>query len=271
MLNRWCLLLLAVSAQVSSPTFADEQATEIVNSVGMKLQRIPQGKFFMGVPANEYGRLDDDELPQHEVTISRGYYMGIHEVTQSQYKSVMGDNPSHFKNASEFDRLPVENVTWHQAQEFCKRLSDLSEEKSNGRIYRLPTEAEWEMACRAGSTTAYSFGDDRRELLNFAWYSENSNERTHPVGTRAANAFGLYDMHGNVSEWCSDWMGKYPNSPAVDPRGESTGGFKVTRGKSFNHWAVHQRSGVRSEQIPGVALWTVGFRVVLEAHGKPKK
>jgi formylglycine-generating enzyme required for sulfatase activity len=183
----------------------------------------------------------------------------------------MGENPSYFRNSPDSNRLPVENVTWHQAQEFCNRLSARPEEKSNERVYRLPTEAEWEMACRGGSTTAYGFGDDRRELSNYAWYSENSNERTHPVGSKAANAFGLYDMHGNVSEWCSNWMGKYPNSPAVDPRGPSSGKFKVIRGKSFNHWAVHNRSAVRSEQAPDAALWTVGFRVVLEAPEKLKR
>jgi formylglycine-generating enzyme required for sulfatase activity len=271
MLNPWYPLLLVLSALASATTIADEPVSEIVNSVGMKLQLIEHGKFLMGVPRDEYGRLDDNELPQHEVSVSRDYYLGVHEATQAQYKTVMGENPSYFRNSPDSNRLPVENVTWHQAQEFCNRLSARPEEKSNERVYRLPTEAEWEMACRGGSTTAYGFGDDRRELSNYAWYSENSNERTHPVGSKAANAFGLYDMHGNVSEWCSNWMGKYPNSPAVDPRGPSSGKFKVIRGKSFNHWAVHNRSGVRSEQAPDAALWTVCFRVVLEAPEKLKR
>lgn len=270
MLYPWACLLLLVGTLASTTLVADEHVTEIVNSIGMKLQFIEHGKFIMGVPRDEYGRLDDDELPQHEVTLSQSYYIGVHEVTQAQYEAVMAANPSHFRNSAVSNRLPVENVTWHQAQEFCKRLSARPEEKSNGRVYRLPTEAEWEMACRAGSTTAYSFGDDRRELSNYAWYSENSSEHTHPVGSKRPNKFGLYDMHGNVGEWCSNWLGQYPNHSVVDPVGPSSGKFKVSRGLSFNHWAVHNRSGNRSEHLPEVASWTVGFRVVLEASGVQK-
>jgi eukaryotic-like serine/threonine-protein kinase len=152
----------------------------------------------------------------------------VYEVTQGEYERVMGTNPSHFKGDP---RLPVETVSWQDAMTFCERLSALPAERSAGRVYRLPTEAEWEYACRAGSTTIYSFGDSEGSLGDYAWYDSNSGSKTHPVGQKRPNAWGLYDMHGNVWEWCSDWYdgSYYASSPVDDPTGpvKAIPGFSV--------------------------------------------
>jgi formylglycine-generating enzyme required for sulfatase activity len=193
---------------------------EITNSIGMKLVLIPKGTFMMGSPETEKGRQENET--QHEVTISKDYYLGVYEVTQAQYEKVMGKNPSSFpvaKVGNENADLPVENVSWDDAVEFCKKLSDLPEEKKAGREYRLPTEAEWEYACRAGSKTAYAFDDEEGLLPEYGWFSRNSSRRTHTVGLLEPNAWGLYDMHGNVWEWCSDRYGDYPKGAVSDPSG----------------------------------------------------
>jgi formylglycine-generating enzyme required for sulfatase activity len=150
----------------------------------------------------------------------------MYEVTQQQYEKVMGTNPSTTKGPQN----PVEKVSWNDAVEFCRKLSALPAEKSAGYVYRLPTEAEWEYACRAGTQTAYSFGDSESELGDYAWYDKNAGGTTHPVGSKKPNAWGLYDMHGNVFEWCQDWYGSYPSGSVTDPTGESSGSHRVVRG-----------------------------------------
>ncbi len=184
---------------------------EITNSIGMKLVLIPKGTFTMGSPPSEEGSRDDER--QYEVTLTQDYYLGAFQVTQAQYEKVMGTNSSWFQG----DRLtqphpqigrvvkevdssnhPVEQVSWEDAVEFCKKLSELSEEKKAGRVYRLPTEAEWEYACRAGSKTAYSFGESSKSLGDYAWFGNGGSATTRPVGQKQPNAWGLYDMHGNV-------------------------------------------------------------------------
>ena len=213
----------------------------VTNSIGRKLRLIPKGQLKIGSPRyEEDGR--DYETHQHEVERSEEYYLGVYEVTQAQYMRVMGTNPSWFTEDTEavlrnglgadprwFKKSsgqrsvsavhPVENVSWDDAVEFCKKLSDLPEEKKAGREYRLPTEAEWEYACRAGSKTAYSFDDEEGLLPEYCWFSRNSSRRTHTVGLLQQNAWGLYDMHGNVWEWCSDWYGNYPEVTVIDPPG----------------------------------------------------
>jgi formylglycine-generating enzyme required for sulfatase activity len=226
----------------------------------------------MGSPPSEKG--SEDEERQHEVTLTQDYYLGAFEVTQAQYAKVMGNNPSYFQgdkvgNVVSSNR-PVEQVSWEDAVEFCRRLSELPEEKAAGRVYRLPTEAEWEYACRAGSTTAFSFGDKLHSLDNYAWFSDNSNEQTHPVGQKKPNAWGLYDMHGNVWEWCCDWYGEYPKDAVSDPSGPSEGVRRVNRGGSWNNGAAYCRSSLRIRRNPAYRFPLNGFRLALSSREIPK-
>ena len=244
---------------------------EITNSIGVKLVLIPKGTFMMGSPESEKGRYENET--QHEVTISKDYYLGVYEVTQAQYEKVIGKNPSHFQGAivgNENVDLPVENVSWHDAVEFCKKLSELPEEKKAGRVYRLPTEAEWEYACRAGSKTAYSFEDEEGLLPEYGWFSRNSSNRTHTVGLLEPNAWGLHDMHGNVWEWCSDWYEEYPKGAVSDPTGPKEGSYRVLRGGCWNDEAAYCRSAFRIRHDPSYRHRDLGFRLALSPSGIPK-
>ena len=245
---------------------------EITNSIGMKLVLIPKGTFMMGSPESEKGRNENET--QHEVTISKDYYLGVHEVTQAQYEKVIGKNPSHFQGAivgNENADLPVENVSWHDAVEFCKKLSELPEEKKAGRVYRLPTEAQWEYACRAGSKTAYSFDDEEGLLPVYGWFIRNSSQRTHTVGLLEPNAWGLYDMHGNVWEWCSDWHEEYPKGAVSDPSGPREGSGRVSRGGGWGLVAAFCRSTSRNWYDPSFRdNRDNGFRVALSPSGIPQ-
>jgi formylglycine-generating enzyme required for sulfatase activity len=227
----------------------------MTNSIGMKLVYIQPGEFQMGSNDGE-----DDEKPLHTVKISKGFYMGIYEITQEQYQKVMGNNPSHFKGE---DNLPVETVSWDAAVEFCKKLS-----QKEGKTYRLPTEAEWEYACRAGTTTKFSFGEDESRLGDYAWYRQNSGSKTHLVGTLKPNAWGLYDLHGNVWEWCQDWYATdwYSKTPAENPLNESYGDKKkrILRGGGWSYLALNCRVSNRNSSNPFYRLSYFGFRVVLD-------
>jgi formylglycine-generating enzyme required for sulfatase activity/tRNA A-37 threonylcarbamoyl transferase component Bud32 len=227
----------------------------ITNSIGMHLKLIPAGMFTMG-----------DEADSHQVTLTQPFYLGVYEVTQGQYQRVVGTNPSTFKG----DQNPVENVSWGDAVEFCRRLSMLPEEKASGRLYRLPTEAEWEYACRAGTNTAYYFGDYISQLEEYAWYDKNSSRKTHPVGKKKTNAWGLYDMHGNVWEWCSDWRGDYSMGAATDPVGPKEGSVRVYRGGSWGLEAANCRSALRYWIDPLYRSDFIGFRVALSSSGVPE-
>ncbi len=244
----------------------------ITNSIGMKLVLIPNGTFQMGSPIEEEGADNDEE--QHQVTLTKDYYLGVTEVTQGQYEKVMGAAPSKFQKRvirkSDSSMYPVELVSWEDAVEFCKKLSDLPEEKKAGRVYRLPTEAEWEYACRAGGKTAYSFGESSKSLGDYAWFTENSNRQTHPVGEKKANAWGLYDMHGNVWEWCSDCYGDYPKGAVSDPTGSNGGGNRVCLGGSWLIEAARCRSALRGGDYPSQRTITFGFRLALSSSGIPK-
>ncbi len=244
---------------------------EITNSIGMKLVLIPKGTFMMGSPESEQGRNENET--QHEVTISKDYYLGVYEVTQAQYEKVMGKNLSYFQGAkvgNENADLPVENVSWDEAVKFCKKLSALPEEKKAGRVYRLPTEAEWEYACRAGSKTAYSFDDEEGLLPEYGWFSRNSSRRTHTVGLLEPNAWGLHDMHGNVWEWCSDWYEEYPKGAVSDPTGPKEGSYRVLRGGSWFYEAAYCRSANRYRLVPSYRYNRLGFRLALSPSGIPK-
>jgi formylglycine-generating enzyme required for sulfatase activity len=228
---------------------------ETNNSVGMKLKLIPPGEFTMG------SNYRADEKPPHKVTLTKPFELGVYEVTQEQYEKVMGvmgTNPSKFKAPQN----PVEQVSWTDAVEFCRKLSSLPEEKAAGYVYRLPTEAEWEYACRAGTKTKYSFGDSESELGDYAWYTKNSGRTTHSVGRKKPNPWGLYDMHGNVWEWCQDRYGNYPSGSVTDPTGAASGSFRVSRGGcwSLNSDLCHSAS--RDRHSPGHRTFILGFRVL---------
>jgi formylglycine-generating enzyme required for sulfatase activity len=233
---------------------------------------IPPGTFRMGSPTNEVDRFDG-EGPQTEVIISRGFWMGKYEVTQGEYLAVMGNNPSHFKGDT---TRPVETVSWHDAVAYCAALTE--REREAGRIaanavYRLPTEAEWEYACRGWTSTRFSYGDDPgyTNLTNHAWYLDNSEGQTHSVGQKLPNAWGLHDMHGNVWEWCQDWYGDYSGGVALDPQGPEAGSNRVIRGGDWYLWygsARYCRSANRSSHYPDLRYYGIGFRVVL-APGQP--
>jgi len=229
-----------------------EEAKEFTNSLGMKFVLIPDGSFMMGSPPHEINRADDENL--HIVTISKPFYMQSTQVTQGQWEEVMGNNPSFFRNCG--DNCPVENVSWDDAQEFIRKLNQV---KGTDK-YRLPTVAEWEYACRAGSTTRYYFGDDEAELGEYAWYHNNSDGKTHPVGQKKPNAWGLYDMHGNVWEWCQDWYGEYSGS-VTDPKGPISGEYRVLRGGSWIHGERGMRSAYRLRLRPDGRFSFIGFRL----------
>jgi formylglycine-generating enzyme required for sulfatase activity len=223
---------------------------EITNSIGMKFKLIPAGEFMMGSPEDDpYKRAN--ETPQHRVRITKPFYLGVHEVTQEQYEKVMEENPSHFKEPSR----PVERVSWDNATAFCAKLSAMD----TGFDYRLPTEAEWEYACRAGTTTRYSCGDDLDPQC--AWFRDNSDRKTHPVGQKRPNGWGLYDMHGNVHEWCQDWFGSYDtNSPLADPVGPTSGSCRVDRGGSWDFPPLLCKSAIRDRNTPDSAGGILGLR-----------
>jgi len=227
----------------------------LVNSIGVELKLIPAGTFMMG--SND-GR--SDEKPAHEVRITKPFYLGVYEVTNAQWKAVMGTMPSKRTDA---DR-PVETVSWNDAVEFCKKLSGMPEEQKAGRVYRLPTEAEWEYACRAGTTTKWASGDDETTLGDFAWFAGNSGRETHPVGGKRPNAWGIHDMHGNVWEWCSDWYGAYAPHQVADPTGPAGGSYRVRRGGSwYNTARLFCPSANRNGDVPSLRGDGLGFRLAL--------
>lgn len=228
---------------------------EIKQIGGIKFIKLPGGSFMMGSPENAQR---DDEKPRHRVTLDP-FYMGIYEVTQKQYHDVTGENPSRLKG----DNLPVENVSWQDAMEFCRKFGEKNKVKA-----RLPYEAEWEYAVRAGSTSIYYWGD--RFNGDYCWYDKNSGNRPHPVGTKLPNAWGLYDMSGNVWEWCMDWYAAdyYKSSPELNPQGAVIQGadylsFRVLRGGSWAFDADAARSARRIKNPSRFHLSFCGFRIVL--------
>ena len=247
-----------------------EEKTAVINlesTTGMKLQWIQAGSFLMGSPETEPDR-DKDET-QHKVTLTQPFFIGATEVTQRQYKEIMDDNPSSFADVG--PDAPVESVTWDNAVEFCRKLTE--REHKAGRLpkdwdYRLPTEAQWEYACRAGSETAYWFGDDVGRLEEHDWFTDNSDSTVHPVGQKVANPWGLYDMHGNVFEWCHDWYGEYPNGNASDPQGPAEAADRVFRGGSWFGGARFCRSAYRGWIEPSYRGYGLGFRVAAVQSGK---
>ncbi len=241
--------------EIANSTDSEIVLESITNSIGMKLVLIPAGTFTMGSPMEEVGRGPDET--QHDVTISKPYYLGAYEVTQSEFDKVMGT----YLSGSTGSTNPLEIASWDDAVYFCRKLSELTEEKVAGREYRLPTEAEWEYACRAGSKTADS-------LTEYAWFKENSGKKSHPVGLKKPNRWGLYDMHGNVVEWSQDVYGLYPSGAATDPQGPILGSYRVFRGGGWFDIAGQCRSAVRHGNDPSLRIYSRGFRVAMSPSVK---
>lgn len=231
--------------------------------LGIPFVWIPSGSFFMGTVktptelVEKYGgniSLFTSEYPQHLVIISKGFWMSQTEITQKQWHDIMKDNPSN--NVG--DNLPVENLSWDNCQRFIENINNLG-----SGTFRLPSEAEWEYACRAGSTSEFYFGDDAEQLNDYGWHFYNSDYHTHPVKQKKPNAWGLYDMHGNVWEWCQDWYDAnyYQNSPNLDPTGPATGSYKVLRGGTCLRTAARCRSAFRSWNAPDLTMPDQGLRI----------
>jgi len=237
----------------------------ITNAVGMLFVLIPSGTFVMGSPSSEKKRYDDER--QHRVTLTEPFYMQVTEVTQGQWKAVMGNNPSFYDGCG--DRFPVEQVSWDDCQAFIEVLN----QREGVSKYRLPTEAEWEYACRAGTGTPFNTGkclstDQANYNGNYAYPGCSKGKFRHittSVGSFPPNAWGLYDMHGNVWEWCSDWYGEYPAGPATDPRGPESGTIRVHRGGSWNYCAECCRCAYRVKRAPDFRIDFCGFRLVMAA------
>jgi len=255
-----------------------ELTIDLGNGVKMEFVLIPAGEFLMGSSdakrelAVEQAKANKDEWaaeriptegPQHQVKISRPFYLGKYEVTQAQWQALMGNNPSEFKGPTN----PVEKVNWGDIQQFLAKMNLEFEKK--GMRFGLPSEAQWEYACRAGTATAFYFGENPALLAQYGWFDGNSGRKTHQVGQGQPNAWGLYDMHGNVWEWCSDWYAKdfYAQSPRVDPVGPPTGSHRVFRGGDWQSHPEHCRSALRRHGLPGTRHYTVGFRLAAKTKG----
>jgi len=227
------------------------------NRLGMKFVWIPPGNFIMGSPNTEQGRQPVPDEPEHKVTLTKGFYMGVHLVTQEQWQAVTGRNPSYFK----FDKnLPVEHVSWHDAQTFLGKLRE-----TDDKPYRLPTEAEWEYSCRAGTTTTFYCGPTiSTDQANF--HGTVYRDKTTPVGSFPANPWGLYDMHGNVQQWCQDWAGNYPQKDVSDPQGPANGTERVLRGGCYSFYAGYLRAASRYPMSPGIGNASSGVRLCFFAE-----
>jgi formylglycine-generating enzyme required for sulfatase activity len=264
--NRWTFSAAEAEAMQAEAGRRLGQPEEWTNSFGMKFRLIPAGLFSMGTNSWGWAEYLHDERPRHSVTIPGPFYMGAHEVTQSQWQQVMKTTPwKDMLSVIEGLDVAASCISWDDATAFCERLT-----ACDGRRYRLPTEAEWEWACRAGTDTDYTFGERREKLSEYSWHSGNTEGQrqgyAHRVGRKLANAFGLFDTHGNVGEWCSDWYDAsyYSVSPSHNPQGPSSGSLRVSRGGTWNGVPVGLRSSHRESSEPSNSNPTTGFRVVLE-------
>jgi formylglycine-generating enzyme required for sulfatase activity len=247
-----------------------ELALDIGQGIKLEMVLIQAGEFSMGSPDSDKDARDE-EKPQHRVHITRPFYLGKYVVTQEQWQAVMGKNPSYFIGP----KNPVDSVSWDDCQEYVARLNKRFQRTPNslptvGGRFRLPTEAEWEYACRAGSKAKFCFGDDDSSLGEYAWHLGNSGDKPNPVGQKKPNAFGLFDMHGNAGEWCQDWYDEryYSSSVTDDPPGPTAGSNRVNRGGGWDRPGTYCRSAFRSYYAPGFRLNYLGLRVSLVPANK---
>jgi formylglycine-generating enzyme required for sulfatase activity len=268
-----CLVLIAAfaalagdfagtSAPVRKPSGGPEPLQpSFTNRLGMKFVWIPPGHFIMGSPKEEPERQPIPDEPQHKVTLTKGFYMGVYLVTQEQWQTVTGRNPSYFKGDK---NLPVEHISWHDCQRFLAKLRE-----TDDKPYRLPTEAEWEYSCRAGTTTTFFFGTtistDQANFNGTFPYTGSKKgvfrNQTTPVGSFPANPWGLFDMHGNLLQWCQDWAGSYPQQDVSDPKGPENGTERILRGGPYNFYGGSLRSASRYPMRPDIGNASAGVRV----------
>jgi len=274
--SEWVQIIAGITNKFKIDLKKKSQLTEtFTNRLGMTFVLIKAGRFMMGSPTSEPDREDNET--QHEVVLTKDYYMQTTEVTQGQWKAVMGNNPSLYKECG--DNCPVDWVSWNDVQKFIQKLNQKGEA-----AYRLPTEAEWEYAARAGTTTAYSFGNDSNQLSKYGNFCDfnctyspkdtNQNdqyENTAPVKSYPPNAWGLYDMHGNVREWCSDWYGVYPTNRVIDPQGAQSDDFRLLRGGSWIISAGKCRSAFRFRNTPRERYTYVGVRLAASLSSASSK
>jgi len=232
----------------------NENIREPVTDLDIEMVYVEGGIFMMGATTEQESEYSDDESSVHQVTVS-SFHIGKYPITQAQWKTIMVENPSHYTSGD----LPVENVSWHNAQMFIRKLN-----AKTGKQYRLPTEAEWEFAARGGNkSNGYKYSGSNL-IADVAWYNNNSGYKTRPVGTKAPNELGIYDMSGNVWEWCQDWYGKYPASAQIDPQGPSSGDFRVRRGGSWRSKILERLNvSYRYYYFPDSCFFNIGFRVAL--------
>jgi len=267
------LITLFLMTAFALPAFAggtgENLLIDLGGGVSLEMVKMPAGTFQMGGdernPNSDPNSFDDNRASHgvpHAVTISKDFYMGRYEITQAQWTKIMGNNPSNFKNG---DNYPVENVSWNDictSGAFLEKINALT-----GKNFRLPTDAEWEYACRAKTQTNFYFGDDfsRKIMDAYVWYSDNSDKKTHPVGQKKPNAFGLYDMSGNVREWCGDYYGNYGDHAVSDPTGPAEGSLRIFRGGSWCDSAWSCRSTYRDPGNPLDRGCHLGFRLALSS------
>ena len=245
-----CIVLLCASAAKSA---TDASPKSYTNSIGMEFVSISAGSFIMGEAPSSPKSIRRNT--PFKVTISNPFYMGKYEVTQEQWRAIMGNNPAKFQNPQN----PIEWISWNDIQLFIRKLN----RKEGTDKYRLPTEAEWEYAARAGSSAQYFFGNSEEALEQYAWYWDQLDEKTQPVGRKKPNPWGLHDMYGNVWEWVGDWYGDYPDAAVTDPQGPSSGSSRVARGGSWRNEAKDCRSSSRNRNAPDRRRDTLGFRLIL--------
>ncbi len=259
----YCFVLVFSIRQACSEDNLPTRTIHISKTDSLTFKRIPAGSFLMGSPEDQVGR-DNDEGPMHRVTISEPFYFCTHEVTQDLWESVMQENPATFRSLLDNENLPVETVTWNECRDFIQRLSAKVEVG-----FRLPTEAEWEYACRAGTTTRFYWPEDKGEWVinRHAWVNSRSFAMPHPGGEKIPNPWGLYDMSGNVWEWCGDWYGPYSAGDQIDPTGPETGTNKVFRGGSWYDLPYSNRSANRHRHGLDKGYPAIGLRLVWEPEG----